>query len=121
MVEEDESEETKRQQQRASNYSEDSVAEEAAEDYKREMVVQFESGGSMKIGKPVEEATVARKAEEHVTSEHTSNAGESRIELISYRSIEKILDDAEEEMEVEMQKKEETSDIHLDTIIIKSR
>lgn len=35
-------------------------------------------------------------------------------------SIEKALDNAEENMEAEMQK-EETSDIHLDDIIIKSR
>lgn len=82
MDEEDESEEIKRQHQRASEYSEDSVVEEAAEECKRELVLQFDSGGSMKLGKPVEEATVARKAEENVTSEHTSNAWESRMELI---------------------------------------
>lgn len=111
-----------------------STTEEAVQVYKTEQENHVETGDSVKKEKPIEEASAVKETDENVNFEHISNAGASRMELISKTSPQKLVDDnkldLEEKLEVEdakenkeakMKKKEEVSHIHLDDIPVKSR
>lgn len=135
VMNEKEDSEKRRMQNQNANYSyPDSMTEEAVQVYKTEHENHVETGDSVKKEKRIEEASAVKKTEENVNFEYISNAGASRMELISKTSLQKLVDvnkldleekleleDAKENMEAEMQKKEEVSDIHLDDIPVKSR